>query len=134
MSTDVIGEYFDALERIRTGRPTVVNKGVKITNDSVAIEAGRSKGSLKKSRPQFSVLLSAIREAAAEQMRTQHTEVMHLQKKQQNIDSLKKQLDAALARENSLVIELYELRLKLAQISGERVLPLRRRAETEPRK
>lgn len=36
------------------------------------------------------------------------------------------QLDAALARELSLLAELYETKKKLAQLKGENVLPLRK--------
>lgn len=126
MNKDVTEEYFAALARIESGRPKIVAKSDRITNDLVSIEAGRSKGSIKKSRPQFSILLSAIREAAAEQAVPQNSNEERARKNQRTIDSLSTQLDAALARENSLVLELYELRQKMAHISGERILPLRR--------
>ena len=56
-------EYFDALERLKAGKPNIVHKGQKITNDSVALEAGRKKGSIKKSRPQFKKLIEEIENA-----------------------------------------------------------------------
>ena len=37
-------DYFDALERLKSGKPINVPKGTKITNDSVALEAGRKRG------------------------------------------------------------------------------------------
>lgn len=45
MST--ILDYFEALERLKSGSPINVPKGTKITNDSVALEAGRKKGALR---------------------------------------------------------------------------------------
>jgi hypothetical protein len=51
--SNVLSEYFEALERLTKGRPVNVPKGSKITNDSVSLEAGRKKGTIKKSRPIF---------------------------------------------------------------------------------
>lgn len=56
-------DYFDALERLKSGKPINVPKGTKITNDSVALEAGRKKGSIKKSRPAFNALIEEIERA-----------------------------------------------------------------------
>ena len=60
-------EYFAALERLKAGRAKVVPKGSKITKDAVSVEAGRGKGSIKKSRGVFADLIGAIDLAAAEQ-------------------------------------------------------------------
>ncbi|MEL0642375.1 hypothetical protein V6260_17385 [Pseudoalteromonas aliena] len=56
-------EYFEALERLKNGSPTNVPRGTKITNDSVALEAGRKKGSVKRSRPVFKALIEEIEQA-----------------------------------------------------------------------
>ena len=63
----IIREYFDALQRLVDNKPCVVSKGTKITKDSVSLEAGRSKGSIKKSRVEFSILITAIEKATREQ-------------------------------------------------------------------
>ncbi|MHA4875018.1 hypothetical protein, partial [Enterococcus faecium] len=47
------------------GNPNIVPKGGKINNDTVALEAGRSRGSIKKSRPEFRALIDEIQEAAS---------------------------------------------------------------------
>ena len=64
--SDTLNVYFEALERLKKGRPTSVPKGTRITNDAVAIEAGRGKGSIKKSRAVFRALIEAIAQAAEE--------------------------------------------------------------------
>ena len=53
-------EYYDALERLKTNKPIFVPIGTKITNDAVSLEAGRKKGTIKKSRPQFTELIAEI--------------------------------------------------------------------------
>lgn len=69
-------EYFEALTRLREGTSTIVPKGTKITKDAVSLEAGRGKGSIKKSRIQFAELIKCIDEAAIEQRqpRLRHAE------------------------------------------------------------
>lgn len=46
----VLNEYYAALERLKANKPTVLPKGSAINNDTVALEAGRKRGSIKKSR------------------------------------------------------------------------------------
>jgi hypothetical protein len=62
--TDILKDYFEALERLKREKPVNVPKGTKITNDSVSLEAGRKKGTIKRSRPIFSELIEAIDAAA----------------------------------------------------------------------
>lgn len=45
--SEFLGEYFEALERLKLGKPLHVPVDTKISNDSVALEAGRSKGAIK---------------------------------------------------------------------------------------
>ncbi|SDJ55530.1 hypothetical protein SAMN04487926_16229 [Paraburkholderia steynii] len=61
--TSALTDYFEALERLKTGVPRVVPQGTRITNDAVSLEAGRGKGTIKKSRPVFADLIKAIEEA-----------------------------------------------------------------------
>jgi len=60
-------EYDDALERLIANKPIRVPIGTKITNDAVSLEAGRKKGTIKKSRPQFTELIAKIELAANKQ-------------------------------------------------------------------
>ena len=123
-----LDEYFAALERLEKGRPAIVSKGVKITNDAVALEAGRSKGSIKKSRPVFADLIQTIAAAAAAQARPKHEQNERVNRAKIAANQCRRELEASLAREISLLHELYEVKKKLCRLTGEAVLPLRGKA------
>ena len=125
-TTGSVAVYFKALNRLQMGVPEVVPKGTKITNDAVSVEAGRKKGSIKKSRPQFSSLIDAIEAAAADQGRPENEQKLAASRLKQDVGDLRQQLDAALGRENSLVLELYAARRELGKLSGEKILPIRK--------
>ena len=57
-----LNEYYAALERLKANKPIVLPKGSAINNDTVAMEAGRKRGSIKKSR--HAALIEAIEQAA----------------------------------------------------------------------
>lgn len=61
--SEALNLYYEALNRLQKGTPIVLPKGTRISNDSVSIEAGRKKGSIKKSRPGFLGLITAIKQA-----------------------------------------------------------------------
>lgn len=58
--SSAIEEYFEALERLKKNKPLVVPFGSKINNDTVALEAGRKRGTIKKSRGMFAELIAEI--------------------------------------------------------------------------
>ena len=118
-------EYFLALERLKKGQPKNVQKGSKITNDSVALEAGRGKGSIKKSRAIFANLIQAIDEAATAHAKPSNELKDRLTKAKGVAELCRRDLEASLAREMSLLYELYETRKKLAILTGEKILPIR---------
>lgn len=120
-----IDDYSAALKRLKKGQPKVVPKGTKITNDSVALEAGRGKGSIKKSRPIFADLIKAIDHAATEQAQPRNEEKMQLVKTKSSAHQFRRNWEAALAREVSLLKELYETKKLLAKLTGEKVVPIR---------
>ncbi|WP_081082882.1 hypothetical protein [Burkholderia cepacia] len=120
-------EYFEALTRLREGTSTIVPKGTKITKDAVSLEAGRGKGSIKKSRIQFAELIKCIDEAAIEQRQPRLRHAEHAARTKQSTKELQAALDAALARELSLVLELFELRKIVAKLTGDKLYPIRRR-------
>jgi hypothetical protein len=125
MTIEPLADYFEALERIKKGHPNIISKGTKLTNDAVSVEAGRKKGSIKKSRDLFRDLIAAIAAASAEQGRPVVEQAERLNKVKQTVDGLRVQLDAALGREISLLAELYETKKKLAKLIGASVLPIR---------
>jgi hypothetical protein len=120
--------YFDALDRLISGKTKFAPKGAPINNDSVSIEAGFKKGSIKKSRPQFSELIEAIRIAQTSKERNPEaiaTEKFNKAKEAKN--EYIKLYEEALSRELSLVKEIYDLKVRLAQLTGEKILPLRKK-------
>ena len=109
--TSALTDYFEALERLKTGVPRVVPQGTRITNDAVSLEAGRGKGTIKKSRPVFADLIKAIEEATVV--------------RQEAAEKYRALWEEALAREASLLVELYEARKIVTKFTGGSVLPIR---------
>jgi hypothetical protein len=107
---DITRDYFDALKRLVSGKPDKVPKGTKITNDSVSLEAGRKKGTIKKSRPVFSDLINAINAAAT--VDTNPADEMRKQLDQAKAETrrYRELWEQALAREVSLVKELWDVK------------------------
>lgn len=99
-------------------RPTTLPKGSAINNDTVALEAGRKRGSIKKSRN--AALVEEI-ELAAQQAGqnilspTQKIEKAKTKTKAVKTDyeQLKEDYEKLLEKMNSLLLENFELRRKL---------------------
>jgi len=126
MTNNPLTDYFNALERIKKGIPIHVRKGIKISNDSVALEAGRKKGSIKKSRAVFFNLINEINTASAEQLQNSNKHEDKLITTRAKAEQYRLELESALAREVSLLYELYELKKQLAKLTGTNVIPLRK--------
>lgn len=62
----IMNDYWEALDRLIKERPVNVSKSSAINKDTVALEAGRKRGSIKKSREKFSELIAAIETASAD--------------------------------------------------------------------
>lgn len=118
MTNNPLEEYFAALERLK-------KRNAKINNDTVALEAGRKKGSIKKSRPLFKELIETIDLAASAQATKNNTEKAKVEKYKSEAALLRAQLDAAYARELSLLAELLEAKCTIQSLTGKNVLPLR---------
>lgn len=69
MTRKAINDYYEALYRLIENKPINIPKGSKINNDTVALEACRKRGSIKKSREGFDKLIDDILDA--EEKRTQ---------------------------------------------------------------
>ena len=107
---DILKDYFEALERLRRGKPLSVPKGTRITKDSVSQEAGRKKGTIKKSRPIFNDLIEAINLAAKMESKPQCEMRNQLDQAKAEAARYRKLWEEALAREVSLVKELWDTR------------------------
>jgi hypothetical protein len=57
---ETLQDYFAALDRLKSNNTINVPKNSKINKDMVALEAGRKRGSIKKSREMFTDLIEAI--------------------------------------------------------------------------
>jgi len=68
----VIDEYFEALDRLKKNTPVRLPKGTTISKDTVAMEAGRKRSSIKRSRSAFDVLIAEIELAVANQNNSLH--------------------------------------------------------------
>ncbi|WP_321882670.1 hypothetical protein [Burkholderia cepacia] len=122
---NALTDYFEALERLKKGLPRVVPKGTKITNDAVSLEAGRGKGTIKKSRPIFADLIAAIDEAAAARPDPQGALKGKIESVKCAAEKYRGLWEEALAREASLLMELYEAKKTIGKLTGGTVLPIR---------
>jgi len=120
MSSAIV-DYFEALERLKKNKPERVPRGIKITNDSVALEAGRSKGSIKKSRGVFVKLIEAINEAAKEQNKPKVTEKEKATKAKIKTEYYRTRYEEALGREVMLIKRVYELEEELAKLTHNKI-------------
>ncbi|NNG82920.1 hypothetical protein [Acinetobacter sp. ANC 5378] len=92
-----IKNFENALQRLIDGKPSIVKPPYTINNDTVALEAGRKRGAIKKSRPELAELLVAIAEAEARRTGKSETETVDirdskLQEAQERIKELETQL------------------------------------------
>ncbi len=125
MTTEYLNDYYAALERLKLNKPNIIPKGTKITNDAVAMEAGRGKGSIKKSRPVYAELLAAIKEAAKIQSMPKIEQRTRLDKAKTEAFNYRQKYEEAICREISLLRELTAIKKKLSKLTGQKVLPLR---------
>jgi len=102
-----INDYYSALERLVNNVPVIVPLGTKISYDAVSLEAGKSKGSIKKSRPIFTDIIKKIDDLKKSRKDNEDVDVKKLRLE---ILELKNQLDISLAREICLIIELHQLK------------------------
>lgn len=103
-----VDQYVAALERL-------VARGAPISNDAVAIEAGKGRGSIKKSRPAHEELIKKIN-AAILQQEEDKLAADPVPGLKMDIDKLTRRLDQSLEREVALLNELYDLRAQVKQL------------------
>lgn len=121
-----INDYRDALQRLVTGKPINVPKDSAINNDSVALEAGRKRGTIKKSRSEHSQLIEEIRTAAAGSSITKPTQNHNAMKQkslkkdaQGKLELLKADYEHALTKIISLEHENHLLRLEVHKLKAQ---------------
>ena len=116
-----LNEYYAALERLKANRPTILSKGSAINNDTVALEAGRKRGSIKKSR--HAALVDAIELAAQQAGQNVLSPTQQVEKAKSKIkavktdyEQLKEDYEKLLEKVNSLLLENFELRQKIGSL------------------
>lgn len=121
--------YYAALNRLVAGESLHVPKGSKITLNAVALEACRSAGSIKKSRPIFDALIREIRIRAKQQAEnaapgSNQVQVARLkaEKARASAEDFESKYKAALARELMLLRAWDKAQLQLRKVSN--VVPL----------
>ena len=112
-----LNEYYAALERLKANKPTILSKGSAINNDTVALEAGRKRGSIKKSR--HTVLIDAIEQAAQQVEKNKQSPTQRVKKAKSktkavktDYEQLKEDYEKLLEKANSLLLENFELKQK----------------------
>lgn len=106
---DSIYQYFLALERLIGNKPIRVPKGTTITLRSVALEAGKSAGSIRKERPVYEELIKEIKRQAAEHnTRAKPMKEVHqsIRRWKDEAEQWRKLYHQALARELMLLHQL----------------------------
>jgi phenylalanyl-tRNA synthetase alpha subunit len=106
---DTLEEYFEALERLKSNNPINVPKNSKINNDSVALEAGRKRGSIKKSREMFVELIEAINNASQESTAEYDKLESKIHKLKSTADNYKEMYEKAINRELMYLARINEL-------------------------
>ena len=116
-----LNEYYAALERLKANKPTSLAKGSAINNDTVALEAGRKRGSIKKSR--HAVLIEAIELAAQQAGQNVLSPTQQVEKAKNKIKAVKtdygqlvEDYERLLEKVNSLLLENLELRQKIRNL------------------
>ena len=111
-------EYDAALERLKANKPTILPKGSAINNDTVALEAGRKRGSIKRSR--HAALVQAIELAAQQAGQNEPSVAEQIEKAKSktkavksDYEQLQEDYEILLEKCTSLLMENFELRQKM---------------------
>lgn len=106
-----VDQYIAALGRL-------VARGAPISNDAVAIEAGKGRGSIKKSRPAHKKLIEQI-DAAIKKQREDKVASDPVPALEKELEEKTRRLDQSLDRELALLNEVLELRAQNRQLADD---------------
>lgn len=113
-----VKEYYAALERLRKNVPNNIHKGSPINKDTVALEAGRKRGSIR-NRPGFEKLIADIKEAGEKPRPVKQKRTRKNPKQAMEIEQLKRNLDVARSRYMSLLYLNAEMARTIRRLGGE---------------
>jgi len=117
-----IDDYWAALERLKGNKPIRLPPGTRINKDTVALEAGRKRGSIKKSRKIFGSLIGAIEFAAHEVVPEEASIKQKLTAEKRKKEHYRELYHNSLNRELMLLDRLAELEKKLKRY--DKVVPM----------
>lgn len=110
-----LNDYYAALERLKANKPIILPKGSAINNDTVALEAGRKRGSIKRSR--HAALVQAIELAAQQAGQNVLSPAQQIEQAKSktkavksDYEQLQEDYEKLLEKCNSLLMENFELR------------------------
>ncbi len=92
-------EYFDALDRLIKNKPINIAINSKINNDTVSLEAGRGRGSIKQGREVFHELIEAIKKAEKDRKQPKAIQDSKINKLKESTSEYKERYLEALNRE-----------------------------------
>lgn len=108
-----INECMEALERLKQNKPLIIQKGYRINLDTVALEAGKNRSSIRKDR--YPELYAIIQEAEQNDLTPRQQDAVKIEKIKFERDRYKKLYEEAIGRELMLVDRLSELEKKNKQ-------------------
>jgi len=103
----------EALERLKQNKPLIIQKGSRINLDTVALEAGKNRSSIRKDR--YPELYAIIQEAEQNDLTPRQQDAVKIEKIKFERDRYKKLYEEAIGRELMLVDRLSELEKKNKQ-------------------
>lgn len=117
--------YYEALMRLVLGIPQRVPVGTKISLKSVALEAGKTEGSIKKSRAVFANLITEIKSQAKKQLESLkpgsfevRSAKLKTEKAKSSAAEYEEKYKAALGRELMLLVQLDKLEQQISKINN----------------
>jgi hypothetical protein len=138
-SFETLQPYVDALERLVANKAITVPVGSDISNNTVAVEAGRSKGVLKGRNPLYSELREVIAIARQDQddARSKNPKVVlerRIDDLEKEVSDLKLALGQSMGRELSLWREVTEFKKASRKSTGAIIIPLKPIGDVAPPK
>ncbi len=109
----VLKDYYEALERLKNNEPINVPVGTKINNDAVSLEAGRKKGTIKRSREVFTELIEEIKKYNDKEKAPKQECKDLIEKYKTKYKEYRKLYEQALNRELMMIERINELEKRL---------------------
>ena len=127
--TPTLLPYYEALERLVNGAGKILPKGTKITLNAVALEAGKTEGSIKKSRSVYANLIEETKRQSKRQQELTAPGVLDVRtaraktaKAKAESDDFEDKYKASLARELMLLVQLDNVEEQLRKIDRKSVV------------